>query len=50
MMKKHPDTVKAFMTALLSAWEFAMDPANEARVLAQIKKKDKGTRDNIRLV
>lgn len=48
MMKKHPDTVKAFMTALLSAWEFAMDPANEARVLAQIKKKDKGTRDNIR--
>jgi NitT/TauT family transport system substrate-binding protein len=36
------------MTALLSAWEFAMDPANELQVLAQIKKKDKGTKDNIR--
>ncbi len=48
MMKKHPDTVKAFMTALLSAWEFAVDPANEAQVLAHIKKKDKGTRDDIR--
>ncbi len=48
MIKKHPDTVKTFMTALLSAWEFAMDPANEARVLAEIKKKDKGTKDDIR--
>jgi NitT/TauT family transport system substrate-binding protein len=48
MLKKHPKTVKAFMTALLSAWEFAMDPANELQVLAQIKKKDKGTKDNIR--
>ncbi|WP_321494688.1 ABC transporter substrate-binding protein [uncultured Desulfobacter sp.] len=48
MVKKHPDTVKAFITALLSAWEFAMDPANEAQVLAQIKKKDKGTQDDIR--
>jgi len=48
MMKKHPDTVRTFMTALLSAWEFAMDPANEPRVLAQIKKKDKGTQDDIR--
>ncbi|MGD9826054.1 ABC transporter substrate-binding protein [Desulfobacter sp.] len=48
MMKKHPDTVKAFITALLSAWEFAMDPANEVQVLAQIKKKDTFTRDDIR--
>ncbi len=48
MIKKHPDTVKTFMTALLSAWEFAMDPANEVRVLAEIKKKDKGTKDDIR--
>ena len=36
------------MTALLTAWEFAMDPANEPQVLAQIKTKDKGTQDNIR--
>ena len=48
MMKSHPETVKAFMTALLTAWEFAMDPANEPQVLAQIKTKDKGTQDNIR--
>ena len=48
MIKKHPETVKAFMTALLSAWEFAMDPANQPQVLAQIKKKDKGTKDDIR--
>ena len=48
MIKEHPDTVKAFMTALVSAWEFALDPANEAEVLAWIKKKDKGTTDDIR--
>jgi NitT/TauT family transport system substrate-binding protein len=48
MIKEHPETVKAFITALLSAWEFAMDPANETQVLTQIKKKDKGTKDDIR--
>jgi len=48
MMKKHPETVTSFITALLSAWEFAVNPANEPQVLAQIKKKDKGTKDNIR--
>ena len=48
MTEKHPDRVKAFITALLAAWEFAMDPANEVRVLAEVKKKDKGKRDDIR--
>ncbi|WP_320042150.1 ABC transporter substrate-binding protein [uncultured Desulfobacter sp.] len=48
MIKKHPDTVKAFITALLAAWEYSMNPANEAQVLAQIKQKDKGTKDDIR--
>lgn len=48
MIKNHPDTVKAFMTALLAAWEFAVNPANEPQVLARIKKKDKGTQDDIR--
>lgn len=48
MMKTRPDTVKSFITALLAAWEFAMDPANEPQVLAQIKTKDKGTQDDIR--
>lgn len=48
MVKEHPRQVKFFLTALLSAWEAAMDPTNEAVVLAAVKKKDKGTRDDIR--
>ncbi len=48
MMKKHPGRVRAFTTALMAAWEFAMDPANCHQVLAEIKKRDKGTRDEIR--
>ncbi len=48
MMRKHPDQVRLFLTALIKAWEFAMDPANENRVLAEIRKKDKGTRDGLR--
>ncbi|MDA3787056.1 MAG: ABC transporter substrate-binding protein [Desulfobacula sp.] len=48
MIKAHPQRVKSFLTALLKAWEAAMDQANEADVLAAVKKKDKGTRDDIR--
>jgi NitT/TauT family transport system substrate-binding protein len=48
MIKNHPDRVKLFLGALLDAWEAAMDPANEAAVLGVVKKKDKGTRDDIR--
>ncbi len=48
MIKNHPQRVKRFLTALLGAWEAAMDPANEAAVLAAVKKKDKGIRDDIR--
>jgi len=48
MIKNHPDRVKLFLGALLDAWEAAMDPANEAAVLRVVKKKDKGTRDDIR--
>ena len=48
MVKDHPDRVKLFMGALLAAWEAAMDPANEAAVLMVVKKKDTGTRDDIR--
>ncbi|WDP83943.1 MAG: ABC transporter substrate-binding protein [Desulfobacter sp.] len=47
-MQERPDQVKAFLKALLGAWEFAMDPANEAQVLAQVKKRDKGSQDDIR--
>lgn len=45
----HPKRVASFLDALLSAWEFAMDPVNESRVLAEIKKKDRGTEDRIRM-
>ncbi len=48
MIKEHPSQVKSFLTALLKAWEASMDPANEEAVLAAVKKKDKGTRDDIR--
>jgi len=48
MIKEHPRQVNSFLTALLKAWEASMDPANEAEVLAAVKKKDKGTRDDIR--
>ncbi len=48
MIRNHPDRVKRFLGALLDAWEAAMDPANEAAVLGVVKKKDKGTRDDIR--
>jgi len=48
MVKIHPQQVKSFLTALLGAWEAAMDPANESVVLAEVKKRDKGTRDDIR--
>jgi NitT/TauT family transport system substrate-binding protein len=48
MMANHPDRVRLFLNALLAAWEAAMDPANEATVLAVVKKRDTGTRDDIR--
>lgn len=48
MVKNHPQRVKNFLTALLGAWEAAMDPANESVVLAGVKKRDKGNRDDIR--
>ena len=48
MVKEHPGIVGAFVAALLKGWEFAMDPANDARVLEAIGSKDKGTQGDIR--
>jgi NitT/TauT family transport system substrate-binding protein len=48
MIENHPDRVKLFLGALIDAWEAAMDPTNEAAVLRVVKKRDKGTRDDIR--
>lgn len=47
MIQTHPERVKIFLKALLSAWEAAMDPLNEAQVLASVKKKDTQTPDDI---
>lgn len=47
MIQTRPERVKSFLKALLFAWEAAMDPLNEAQVLAAVKKKDTQTPDDI---
>ena len=47
MQKDSPELVEKFLTALLKGWEAAMDPANEAAVLEEIKKRDKSTNEEI---
>lgn len=47
LLRDRPAVVEAFVKALLRGWEFAMDPDNEARVLAQIRKKDRTTKADI---
>jgi len=46
--KNRPEVVKKFMDALLKGWEAAMDPANEADVLMEVKKQDKESNDELR--
>ena len=46
--KSRPEVVKKFMGALLKGWEAAMDPANEADVLMEVKKQDKDPNDDLR--
>lgn len=46
--KNRPEVVKQFMDALLKGWEAAMDPANEADVLMEVKKQDKESNDELR--
>lgn len=47
MMKERPLVANAFMTALMRAWEDAMDPANEERILGEVMKKDKTATEDI---
>jgi NitT/TauT family transport system substrate-binding protein len=47
MAADHPDQVERFLSALLAAWEAAMDPANEKTVLAAVKKYDTGTQGEV---
>ena len=48
MLKNKPELVKKFLSALLTAWEDAMNPANEKSVLNIVKKLDRGKKDGIR--
>ncbi|MCI5146908.1 MAG: ABC transporter substrate-binding protein [Candidatus Electrothrix sp. AR3] len=48
MLEKHPETVKKFLTALLQGWQAAMNPENALKVLAAVKKLDKGKDDALR--
>ena len=47
-MERRPELVRRFVTALLKGWEAAMDPAQEAAVLAAVKTLDRGVTDEIR--
>jgi len=48
MMKERPGQVKRFTRALLAAWQDALDPQNNARVLAVLARYDKETPLDIR--
>ncbi len=47
MVKKQPQVVEKFLTALLQGWEAAMNQDNESEVLAAVKELDKSTDDQI---
>lgn len=47
MVKKHPQVVEKFLTALLQGWEAALDQTNEEKALALIKEQDKSTDNSI---
>ncbi len=47
MLREHPDTVDAFLAALLQAWSDCMKPENEEKTLSAIAKKDKNTKPGI---
>jgi NitT/TauT family transport system substrate-binding protein len=47
MVKKQPQVVEKFLTALLQGWEAAINQDNEADVLAAVKELDKSTDDLI---
>ncbi|MCI5131597.1 MAG: nitrate ABC transporter substrate-binding protein, partial [Candidatus Electrothrix sp. EH2] len=43
MLKEHPQVVEKFLNALLQGWKAAMNPENEAQVLAAVQEADKST-------
>lgn len=47
MLRDHPETVKKFTKALLSAWTEAMDPANTEKVIEMVHRFDPDTSPEI---
>jgi len=43
MIKEHPETVKKFVSALIKAWDEALNPANSDKAIETIRKFDKDT-------
>lgn len=43
MIQQHPETVQKFLSAVLKGWREALDPANQAKVIAMLEKVDKDT-------
>jgi NitT/TauT family transport system substrate-binding protein len=48
MIKEKPEVVKAFVTALMQAWEASLDPANKKKALSLLEKYDKDTTADVR--
>lgn len=47
MIEKEPDTVKRFVAGLMEGWRVSLDPANEEKALAVLKKYEEGTASDI---
>lgn len=43
IMKKHPETVRKFIAALLRGWQESLDPANAEKAVEMIRRYDKDT-------
>jgi NitT/TauT family transport system substrate-binding protein len=50
MLQDRPETVKAFISALMRAWEAALDPANADKTLDTLARFDKETSPDIRKI
>ncbi len=48
MLKERPEVVKAFVTALIQAWEASLSPENEQKALKLLEKYDKDTTADVR--
>jgi NitT/TauT family transport system substrate-binding protein len=47
MIKEHPETVKKFVSALMKAWNEALNPANSDKTVETILEFDKDTSSDV---